>query len=139
MWLSCALFKNLPFIFALCGSTNFNGILWFGRCKHHLLGCFWIIYVYVMCRRSLTGCVCVCWWPNLLETILQDTIALYTIKVEYMVVTESAKEPVWQTTNICISFFFMVKLSLLLSMDVGSLPKNINASVLWKHKQGKNK
>ena len=48
-----------------------------------------------------------------------------------MVVTKAAIEPIWRTTNICISFFFTVKLFLPLPMDVGSLPKNINASFLY--------
>ena len=52
------------------------------------------------CRRSIRGYVFVFTGdPKCGKSILQDTIALSTTKAEYM----AAKEPVWQTANICIS------------------------------------
>ena len=59
------------------------------------------------CRRFMTGYVFmftggpICW-----KSTLHDTIALSTAKAEYMAVTKATKEPVLQTTNICISLPF---------------------------------
>lgn len=113
-WSSLVLYLGIYLSWSLSVSTNSNEILWFGRCKHHLLGCFldylWRCYVDsdytgdLDCRRFMTGYVFmftggpICW-----KSTVHDTIALSTAKSEYMVVTKAAKEPVLQTTNICIS------------------------------------